>query len=262
MTDPIDDALSAWAAQPEPAAAAAVLAALVDATVLLPVRATVVSEAVVATTGLRAEKESELALITLTLGDPSQDRRVLPVFTTTGAMRRWRIEARPVTASVRDACRGALDQGWQGIVVDPGGYGFPVGAVACRALADGFVPVAGDESISVGTQPLPDPMAADDPAVASLPSPTIDAVRRAIAREPAVAAAWLIDVVPSGTVAPAALHLGVSLRAPVDEAGLAVITRRVAGRLGPSGADQAITVAALGSATTDRVARTCLRLWP
>ena len=243
--DPLGDALQAWGAAPGPATAAGVYAALAQAVVLIPVQATVLAEHTATITGLRAEKEAELAVLTVALDG---GRRVLPVFTTAEAMRRWRIEARPVRAPMPEACRAAVDEAWTGLVIDPGSHDFVVGMAATRALADGFVPVAGDEARSFG--------AATGPGLPPTPigQPTAEvmaALRRALAREPAVAQAWLLRADP-------ALEVGVLPRAPLDPAGLATITARLSARL----AQGTLTVAALDADTAAQAAEQCPRLWP
>jgi hypothetical protein len=245
VTRPLAAALGAWAADPGPGTLAEAYAALVDATVLLPVRATVVGEQVVASTGLRAEKEAELAILTVTLDG---GRQVLPAFTTPAAMRRWQIEARPVQSSVRAACCAALDEGWTGLVVDPGSHDLVLGPAVTRALAAGFLPVAGEEAVSVGnlvgTELLPVSPPEAPPAVTA-------ALRRGLAREPAVAAAWLLRASPD-------LQVGVSLRVPLDPAGLATVAARLAGRLGAG----SLALAALDQVTAEAAASRCPRLWP
>ncbi|MDX6210921.1 MAG: hypothetical protein QOF82_8 [Frankiales bacterium] len=238
-------ALGAWAADPGPGTLAEAYAALVDATVLLPVRATVVGEQVMETTGLRAEKEAELAVLTVTLDG---GRQVLPAFTTAEAMRRWRIEARPVQSSVRAACRAVLDEGWTGLVVDPGSHDLVLGAAVTRALAEGFLPVAGEETVSVGSLAGVELLPVSPPEA---PTAVTATLRRGLAREPAVAAAWLLRGGPD-------LQVGVALRVPLDPAALATVAARLAGRLGAG----SLSLAALDEVTAEAAARSCPRLWP
>ncbi|BEP16008.1 hypothetical protein acdb102_43190 [Acidothermaceae bacterium B102] len=245
------DALAAWAELKTPAGAAHVFGALVDGELLLPVRARVVSEQVAPATGMHAEKEAELDIVTVELAD---GRRVLPAFTSADRMRRWQIDARPVRSAVRDACRAVLDEGWAGIVLDPSTHDFVVGATSVRALAEGFVPVAGDESVSVGTLAGPDLVPVE---VAVAPAALVAALRRALAREPVVGEAWLLRAEPT-------LDVGVTLRVPLEAAGLATVAQRVAGRLagaGLPGADR-LSVAALDPATAAAVVVHGTRLAP
>ncbi|MDX6253701.1 MAG: hypothetical protein QOJ11_35 [Frankiales bacterium] len=245
MSEALAIALGAWAADPGRGTLAEAYAALLDGTVLLPVRATAVGDQVPQRTGLRAEAEAELAVLTVTLDG---GRQVLPAFSTAGAMRRWRIEARPVQSSVRAACRAALDEGWTGLVVDPGSHDFVLGPAAVRALAEGFLPVAGDETVSVGTLAGADLLPASPPGA---PASITAALRRGLAREPAVAAAWLLRGQPD-------LQVGVALRVPLDPAGLATVAARLAGRL----AAASLSLAALDESTAEAAAQSCPRLWP
>jgi hypothetical protein len=238
-------ALGAWLLSPSAAQAAGVYSALLDQAVLVPVRATVVSEQLAPATGLPAEKEAELSLLTVTLDG---GRQVLPVFSSADAMWRWRIEARPVQVSVRDACRAAIDEGWTGLVVDPGSHDFAIGHDAMLALADGFAPIAGEESMSLGSAVGEELLPAGP---VSAPAEVTAALRRALAREPAVAEAWLLQVRPS-------LQIGLVLRTAMDGAALATVTARLAGRLGR----QPLAVAALDAGTAAAAAQRCLRLWP
>jgi SseB protein N-terminal domain len=253
MTDPgtLEAALQTWSLHPGPASTAGVYAALLDADLLLPVHAAVVLQEPATRTGLAAEKESDLAVMTVQLEGA---RQVLPAFTSTASMRRWRIEARPVQVPVRDACRAALEEGWTGLLLDPGTLDFVVGPSATRALAEGFVPVAGEESVSVGALDGVDLVPAE-PAVGS--PELLAALRRALAREPAVAAAWLLATRPG-------LEIGLTLRVPVDPAGLSMITRRLADRLAPDGVAGTgrLSVAALDPVTAKAAASRAHQLWP
>ena len=237
----MDDAVARWAASPSPALAAEVFGALVDGELLLPVRARVVSDQTAPATGLHAEKEAELDIVTVELAD---GRRVLPGFTSADRMRRWRIDARPVRSAVRDACRAVLDEGWAGIVVDPSTHDFVIGVPAVRALAEGFVPAAGDESVSVGAVIGADLLPLE---VAAAPDALVAALRRALAREPVVGEAWLLRAEPT-------LDVGLALRVPLDAAGLATIAQRVAGRLAGVPGAQRLSLAALDPATAAEVA--------
>lgn len=246
---PLAEALAVWVDLGTAAAAAGVFSVLPDVEVLLPVRPTLVTEQAIALTGLRAEKEAELAVLTVDLGD---GRRVLPVFTSPELMRRWRIEARPVRGAVRDTCRAVLDEGWSGLVIDPGTADFVVGPAAVQALAAGFVPVAGSESASVG---MVDPSTlvphiAEEP---TLGPALFDELRRGLAREPAVGQAWLLRGGPP-------VDVGVTLRAPLDAAGLAVVAARLSARV--AGGALALTLAALDPQAAAAVSQRCPRLWP
>jgi hypothetical protein len=180
---------------------------MIDAVVLVPVRAVALADTVAERTGLPAEREAELSLLTVTLAD---GRQVLPVFTGADELRRWRLEARPVQASLRSACQAVLDEGWSGLVVDPGTHGFAVGAAVAAALAGGALPVAG---------------ARDEPAAGT--AGVASALRRGVAREPAVRAAWLLDAEP--------VTVALLLKVPLDDEAVAIIADRLGRRLSPSG---------------------------
>ena len=237
------DALIAWSSDQTHALAAQVYAALVDGELLLPVRARVVSEQVAPATGLHAEKEAELDLVTVELAN---GRRVLPAFTEADLMLRWRIDARPVRSTARDACRAVLDEGWAGLVLDPTAHDFVLGTSAVRALAAGFVPVAGDEALSVGERSGAD-LVPRKQVVAS--ERLVSALRKALAREPVVGEAWLLGDGP---------EVGVVLRVPLDPAGLATVAQRLATRLGTD----SLSLAALDPVTARSVAALALRLFP
>lgn len=206
MADELGAALEAWSRREDETTLARVHAALLDATVLLPVRTVALAEGPAARTGLPSEREAELSLLTVTLAD---GRRVLPVFTGTDDLRRWRIEARPVQASMRSACRAALDEGWSGLVVDVATHGFVVGPAVVAALAEGALPVLGPGATPGGRQEM------------------VALLRRAVAREPAVSAAWLLETDPP-TVA-------LQLKVPLDAQGLSTITQRLNRRLVTAG---------------------------
>jgi SseB protein N-terminal domain len=249
VTDRLLEALGVWTAAPTPSAEAGVFSALLEEPVLVPVRATVVSEQSAPMTGMRGEKEAELSLLTVSLDG---GRQVLPVFSTPAAMRRWAIEARPVQVPVREACRAALDEGWTGVVVDPGSHDFVIDQAVLLALADGFAPVGGRQSMSVGQVDVAELLPI---APVSAPAQLTAALRRAIAREPAVAAAWLLQVAPG-------LQVGLVLRTPLDGAGLATVSARLEGRLAGLLSGRPFSVAALDPDTAAAAAQRCLQLWP
>lgn len=191
------------------AAHAEVLAALVDARVLAPVTATATAEHVEAGTGLRAESSAELAVVLLAGAD---GERALPVFTSTEAMRRWRLDVRPVALSGPEAAQAAAEQGATALVVDT--------AVTVRELQDlatGWVPVAGTGlTARAGETSLVEPAAA--------PAPLVAALREALAPERLRSARLLQG--PDGLV------LGVAARAVPSPAELAALAHRLLGRLG------------------------------
>jgi hypothetical protein len=111
----------------------AVLAALGGARLLVPVVAVLTEEETV--DGLRREKESEMALPTLVGQD---GRRGVLAFTSTGALARWRPDARPVAVRLRQACQAALDEPADAVVVDVAGpVPYSIEGARLRVFAEG-----------------------------------------------------------------------------------------------------------------------------
>ncbi|WP_043447564.1 SseB family protein [Arthrobacter sp. L77] len=94
----------------------AVFGALTTARVFIPIVARL-SDQAEAATGLHADKEAEMALVTLTAPD---GRKALPVFSSTGALGRWHPDARPVAAYASRAALAAAAEDAQLMVLDPG----------------------------------------------------------------------------------------------------------------------------------------------
>ena len=118
-----------------------------------------------AKSGLRREKNSEMAVPTLKAGD----RAALPAFTSTEALALWDPAARPVAVPLEQAIHAALHEKADTIVLDMSGpVPFELTGHALIALAEG--------------RTTTDPLA--DPAIT-------DAVRDAVAAEPAVVRAYL-----------------------------------------------------------------------
>lgn len=111
----------------------AILAALGGARLLVPVVAVLTEEETVA--GLRREKESEMALPTL-VGDDG--RRAVLAFTSAATLARWRADARPVAVRAVDACRAALDEPADAVVIDVAGpVPYPIEGARLRVVAEG-----------------------------------------------------------------------------------------------------------------------------
>lgn len=202
-------AVAAW--DGTPAGHGEVLAALVDAEVYAPITATSTAEHVEAGTGLRAESSAEMAVVLLGAADGAQ---ALPVFSSTEAMKRWRLDVRPVRMSGREAAQAAGEQGCAALVVDA--------AVTVPELADlaaGWVPVVGSGlAARVGPTALTAP--------SSVPDGLAAALRDALAGE-RLRAARLLD-------GPDGLVLGVCPRDAAGPAELAALAQRVVARLGPA----------------------------
>ncbi|PVD00757.1 hypothetical protein DBP19_03475 [Streptomyces sp. CS090A] len=125
--------------------------------------------------GLRREKTSDMAVPTLKAGD----RRALPAFTSTASLALWDPEARPVAVPLHQALQAAAHEKADTLVLDLAGpVAFELSGQALLALAEN----------RTSTDPL------QDPAV-------IDAVREAVAAEPAVLRAHLGPGRADGTLA-------------------------------------------------------------
>lgn len=155
LTDLLADLAAGRAGVPE------VVAALAGTRVLVPVLAEL-GAAEVSACGHTVDKEASTGVVALQAPD---GRTALPVFTSTAAMAAWRADARPVPASAPRAAAACLAEGWQVLVLDPGG---PVTVVvpgpAVRALADG---AAWDPAV-IGDQVRPDVRTAVRTALAGL----------------------------------------------------------------------------------------------
>lgn len=209
-------ALAAYAPDPTPAARAELLAAFVDAQVLTGLTAVATGHETAAATGLPAESGAELSLLLLETADGA---RALPVFTDLGALRRWRLDARPVPLTGAQACAAASDEGARHVLVDPQGAAVALEPAEVAALAAGRVPVPGSNlsarritHATLTTPERPDPH-------------LVRALRTALACERLLAARLL-----SG---PDGLALGVAARQPLAAHELAALAQRVVRALGP-----------------------------
>ncbi|MFF9149240.1 SseB family protein [Streptomyces sp. NPDC014861] len=166
-------ALAAWAE--DRTAHGPVLDALRGARLLVPVVAVLGEVETDPETGLKREKTSDMAVPTLTAGD----RRGLPAFTSTAALALWDPAARPVAVPLRQALAALVHEKADTLVLDMAGpVPYQVSGSALLALAEG----------RTSADPL------DDPAVR-------DAVRAAVAAEPAVLRAHLGPGSADGTLA-------------------------------------------------------------
>ncbi|WP_457971953.1 SseB family protein [Arthrobacter sp. D1-17] len=95
---------------------AAVVATLATARVFVPVVAQLAEEAEGAA-GLHADKQADMALVTLKAPD---GRLAMPVFTSSAALAAWHSEARPVAVYASRAALSAVSEGAELLVVDPG----------------------------------------------------------------------------------------------------------------------------------------------
>ena len=95
---------------------AGVVAALATARVFIPIVAQLAEEAESAH-GLHADKQAEMALVTLKAAD---GRTALPAFTSAAALAAWHPEARPVAVYAARAALSAVAEGAELLVLDPG----------------------------------------------------------------------------------------------------------------------------------------------
>jgi hypothetical protein len=97
--------------------------------------------------GVRREKESEMALPVL-IGDDG--RRGVLGFTSMRTMKMWNPDARPVPVQARDACKAALDEQADALVIDVAGpIPFAVDGVRLHLLAEGEQPPPAHEDPDV-----------------------------------------------------------------------------------------------------------------
>ncbi|MCT9871198.1 SseB family protein [Paenarthrobacter aurescens] len=109
-----------------------VVASLATARVFVPVVAQLAEEAE-GVDGLHADKQADMALVTLKAPD---GRTAMPVFTSAAALEAWHSEARPVAVYAARAALSAVSEGAQLLVLDPGSdFTFVVRRPAMWALA-------------------------------------------------------------------------------------------------------------------------------
>ncbi|PSK96827.1 type III secretion system (T3SS) SseB-like protein [Murinocardiopsis flavida] len=94
-----------------------VLSAIGSSRLLIPVAA-VATEVEEGADGLRREKHSEVGMPVMTGKD---GRRGVLAFTSVDTVKLWRADARPVPYTAVDACRAAVDDGAEALVVDVAG---------------------------------------------------------------------------------------------------------------------------------------------
>ncbi|MFF8637713.1 SseB family protein [Streptomyces pilosus] len=187
-------ALAAWAEDGN--AVAPVLEALKHARLLVPVVA-LLGEVEEDENGLRREKTSDMAVPTLKAGG----RTALPAFTSTESLARWDPAARPVAVPLHQALQAAAHEKADTLLLDMSGpVPFELTGSALLALAEG----------RTSTDPLADPA-------------VVEAVRAAVAAEPAVLRAHLGPGQADGTLA-----LVLDPAVPAAEAARAVAQRLAA----------------------------------
>lgn len=126
---------------------AAVVAALATARVFVPILATLAEEADGAG-GLQADKQADMALVTLKAPD---GRTAMPVFTSAASLQAWHPEARPVAVYAARAALSAVAENAELLVLDPGSaVTFVVRRPAVWALAQqrGWTPSYADPELA------------------------------------------------------------------------------------------------------------------
>jgi hypothetical protein len=226
-----------------------VVAALAGTRVLVPVLAELeVAETVeVGGHAHTVDKEASAGIVALQAPD---GRTALPVFSSVAAMTAWRREARPVPTEVVRAALSAVSEGWELLVVDPGGPVtalLPRPAVWALAQQQPWQPAV----VAGGTDPVVDPEVRA--AVRAAVRTALPAAAPAPAPERAGAGTWLrrrrpdpappapaapvvdVDAVP-GTRAEVAVVL--TLVPGLDRTALDAVLQRVGEALG---ADETVT---------------------
>lgn len=126
----------------------AVIDALRESRVLIPLIAEI-GETGVNEQGVTVDKSADLSIVTVAGPD---GRSVMPVFTSTDALRAWNADARPVPAAFRSAAVAAADEGTDLIIVDPGSAGeFGLRRPAVWAVAKGEAWTPGHQNPGVAS---------------------------------------------------------------------------------------------------------------
>jgi hypothetical protein len=126
---------------------AAVVASLATARVFIPVIAQLAEETETMD-GLSADKQADMALVTLKAAD---GRTALPAFTSASALAAWHPGARPVAVYAARAALSAVAEGAELLVLDPGSeVTFVVRRPAVWALAQqrDWIPAYADEEVA------------------------------------------------------------------------------------------------------------------
>ncbi|MBT2565818.1 SseB family protein [Arthrobacter sp. ISL-85] len=126
---------------------AGVVASLATARVFIPIVAQLAEEAET-DLGLQADKQADMALVTLKAAD---GRTALPAFTSAAALTAWHPEARPVAVYAARAALSAVAEGAELLVLDPGAdVTFVVRRPGVWALAKqhGWTPSYNDQELA------------------------------------------------------------------------------------------------------------------
>jgi hypothetical protein len=128
---------------------AGVIAALATARVFIPIVAQL-AEGAEGQDGLQADKQADMALVTLKAAD---GRTAMPAFTSAAALAAWHPEARPVAVYAARAALSAVSEGAELLVLDPGAdVTFVVRRPAMWALAQqhDWIPSYADHELASG----------------------------------------------------------------------------------------------------------------
>jgi hypothetical protein len=211
-TGEADGRLAAALARPEERAE--LLAALVDARVFAAITATSTGEHTEQKTGLRAESSAEMAVVLLESADGS---RALPVFPDLAALKRWRLDVRPIPLTGAQACAAARDERADAVLLDPAGAAIAV--TELEQLAKGWVPVPGSSLSSRRAE------TALHAPTGPVPEALLSALRAALAGEDLTSARLLEG--PDGLV------VGVAAKDALGAGELAALASRLVAGLGP-----------------------------
>ncbi|MEI8056025.1 MAG: SseB family protein [Actinomycetes bacterium] len=136
-----------------------VISALMGTRVMVPLVA-VLDEEEIGADGLRRDKSSHMATVTMVLPD---GRRGLLAFSSVAALGQWDPQARGIPAPIDRAAQAAIDEGADALVLDIAGpVLFPITGPAMQALADGHAWFA--------PQDHPEVLSAIERAAAAIPS--------------------------------------------------------------------------------------------
>ncbi len=219
-------ALAAWAADPTADAVAQVHAALLDARLLVPVVAALLTVDEDGEDPLATDGAASMSLPTI-LG---RDGRVaLPAFSSVEALAQWRAEARPVPIAGAEAVRAVLTEGCSALLVDVAGpVSFVVEGDALHDLAAGYVPIlaGGEETLAARTVAGGLPLVA--PAVRPEPE-ALEGICAALGGEPLIAEAFLLA--PAEGPQHRGLTVALVLDDEIDSSEVVVMVRRVAAAL-------------------------------
>jgi hypothetical protein len=205
----------------------AVVAALAGTRVLVPVLAELeVAETVeVGGHAHTVDKEASAGIVALQAPD---GRTALPVFSSVAAMTAWRADARPVPTEVVRAALSAVDEGWELLVLDPGG---PVTVLLPRPAVWALAQQRAWQPAVDGGQVVPDVRSAVRATVQDALAGVLvaDPAPRRLLRRPRPAPVLVdVDAVPGDR---AEVAVALTLAPGLDRAALDAVLQRVGAAL-------------------------------